>query len=348
MVLGPGAVVGDPLQVDPLVGGQAPAALGELLLSEQARLDALGQLDLLLGVEQRDLADLLQVVLDRVRGRARHGHLGGRQVIVVVAEDQDLLVLAAAVRGQLDHPGARRAGTLSPGIRLRRWQTRLRLVRLVGVLGPVRPVDIDGPPGDIADVVGEDGQDSERGLEAGIIGVQIAKVIEINILQIRTGIEVRLVEVHGDQAALGVGAQPRIVFIRVRGTRTVWPPSRVNRLILDGPGPLARGPGALLLALCHLPAVTLRAAPGFAFPGITPAHPHRLPDHPAAASRSQLRARQSPGLGCLGCLHNDGGSGKAEPAGPGIHAGPAPFVVYLRVATSRDRPVLLLTMNTLI
>ena len=83
--------------------------------------------------------------------------------------------------------------------------------------GPVRPVDIDGPPGDIADVVGEDGQDSERGLEAGIIGVQIAKVIEINILQIRTGFEVRLVEVHGDQAALGVGAQPRTVFIRVGG-----------------------------------------------------------------------------------------------------------------------------------
>ena len=297
-------VLGDPLQVDPLVGGQAPAALGELLLGEQARLDPLGQLDLLLGVEQRDLADLLQVVLDRVGGRARHRHLRGRKIVVVVAEDEDLLVLASTVRGQLDHPGARRAGTLSPGIRLRRWQTRLRLVRLVGVLGPVRPVDIDGPPGDIADVVGEDGQDSERGLEAGIIGVQIAKVIEINILQIRTGFEVRLVEVHGDQAALGVGAQPRTVFIRVRGTSTVWPPSR---LILDGPGPLARGPGALPLALCHLPAVTLRAAPGFAFPGITPAHPHRLPDHPAAASRSQLRARPSPGLGCLGCLHNDGG-----------------------------------------
>jgi hypothetical protein len=32
----------------------------------------------------------------------------------------------------------------------------------------------------------------------------------------------------------------------------------------------------LLLALGHLPAVTLRAAPGFALPGITPAHPHRL------------------------------------------------------------------------
>jgi hypothetical protein len=27
------------------------------------------------------------------------------------------------------------------------------------------------------------------------------------------------------------------VFIRVRGIRTVWPPSRLNRLIFDGPGP---------------------------------------------------------------------------------------------------------------
>jgi hypothetical protein len=249
---------------------------------------------------------------------------------------------------KLDHQGARRARTLSPGIRLRRWQTRLRLVRLVGGLGPVRPVDIDGQLGDIADVVGEDGEDSERGLEAGVIGVQVAKVVEINILQIRAGIEVRLVEVHRDQAALGAGAQPRSVFIRVPGIRTVWPPSRLNRLIFDGPGPLARGPGALPLALRPLPAVTLRAAPGFALPGITPAHPHRLPYHQPQQRRSQLRARPSPGPGHLGCLYNDGGSGKAESAGPGIHAGPAPFVVYLRVATGRDRPVLRLTMNTLI
>jgi hypothetical protein len=33
-------------------------------------LDALGELDLLLGVEQGDLADLLEVVLDRVGGGA--------------------------------------------------------------------------------------------------------------------------------------------------------------------------------------------------------------------------------------------------------------------------------------
>ena len=39
--------------------------LGQLLLA--AGLDPLGQLDLLLGVQQRDLADLLEVVLDRIR-----------------------------------------------------------------------------------------------------------------------------------------------------------------------------------------------------------------------------------------------------------------------------------------
>ena len=349
MVLGPGAVVGDPLQVDPRVGGQAPAALGELLLGEQARLDPLGQLDLLLGVEQRHLADLLQVVLDRVRGRARHRDLRGRKIIIVVAEDEDLLVLAAAVRGDLDHPGARRAGALGLGVRLR---GRLVRLGLVGSFRPVRHVDVDGQLvghlGDVADVVGENGEDGERGLEAGVVGVEIAKVVEINILQIRVGIEIRLVEVHRDQAALGVGAQPRTVFIRVPGIRTVWPPSRLNRLIFDGPGSLVRGPGALPLALRHLPAVTLRAAPGFALPGITPAHPPRLLDHQPRQRHSQLRARPSPGPGHLGGLHNGGGSGKAEPARPGVPAGPAPFVVHLRVAIGRERSVLRLTMNTLI
>ena len=95
VVLGPAAVLGDPLQVDALVRVH-PLGLGELLLGEQAGLDPLGELDLLLGVEQRDLADLLQVVLDRVGGRARDGYLRGRQVIVVVTEDEDLVVAALA------------------------------------------------------------------------------------------------------------------------------------------------------------------------------------------------------------------------------------------------------------
>src|ERR1039458_2003189 len=140
VVLGRGPVPGDPLHVDPRVAVQRPAALGHLLLGEQPRLDPLGQLDLLLGAEQRDLADLLQVVLDRVRGRARHRHLRGRKVVVVVAEDEDLLVLAAAIRGDLDHARAGRGF----------WAVRLaaaapaggRPTRLRPAVGAVRPVNL--------------------------------------------------------------------------------------------------------------------------------------------------------------------------------------------------------------
>jgi hypothetical protein len=67
------------------------------------------------------------------------------------------------------------------------------------------------------------------------VGVQIAKVAGIRVLQIRVGIEIRLVEIHRHQATVGVGAQPGTVLIRVGTTR---PRSRLNRLILDGPGPL--------------------------------------------------------------------------------------------------------------
>jgi hypothetical protein len=56
------------------------------------------------------------------------------------------------------------------------------------------------------------------------------------------------------------------VFIRVPGTRTIWPRSRLNRLILNGLWVLARDPGALPLALGHLPTVTLAAPAGFALP----------------------------------------------------------------------------------
>ena len=89
--------------------GVHPLGLGELLLGEQAGLDPLGQLDLLLGVEQRYLADLLEVVLDRVGGRAGDRHLGGGQVVVIVAEDEGLVVAALAgglALGRGAHPGA--------------------------------------------------------------------------------------------------------------------------------------------------------------------------------------------------------------------------------------------------
>ena len=55
--------------------GRDLPALGELLLREQAGLDPLGELDLHLGVEERHLADLLEVVLHGVGGGAGHHHL---------------------------------------------------------------------------------------------------------------------------------------------------------------------------------------------------------------------------------------------------------------------------------
>jgi len=66
VVPGPGADLGDPFQVVALARGQVVAVLGQLALGGQARLDPLGQFGLLLDGEPRYLADLLQVVPDRV------------------------------------------------------------------------------------------------------------------------------------------------------------------------------------------------------------------------------------------------------------------------------------------
>ena len=125
VVLGPTTVDDDPVELLTDLLGDA-TALGELLLGEQAGLDALGQLDLLTGGEQRDLADLLEVVLDRVgRGAGDHDLLDGlvglvgrrqreagllvllqRRVVLEVLDEllvgdvrQDLLALGVDLRG---------------------------------------------------------------------------------------------------------------------------------------------------------------------------------------------------------------------------------------------------------
>src|SRR5690606_12871263 len=88
VVLGAAAVLGDDLQLALQLGRQL-VGVGQLVLGEQARLDALGEFDLLLGVEQRDLADLLEVVLDRVGGGTGGGDLlGGRVVLVLVGQHE--------------------------------------------------------------------------------------------------------------------------------------------------------------------------------------------------------------------------------------------------------------------
>src|SRR5258708_17474766 len=128
MVLGPPAVVSDPLQVTPGLRAQRGPALSQLLVREQASLDALRQLDFLLGVEQRYLADLLEIVLDRVRRRSGDRHLRRGQILVVVTVDERLvLALFAARLARLDHALCR-AGRARPA-------GRARVRRGLGVVG---------------------------------------------------------------------------------------------------------------------------------------------------------------------------------------------------------------------
>ncbi len=69
------------------------AVVVDLLVGEEAGLDPLGELDLLLGVQQGDLADLLQVVLDRVgRGTGRHHLLLGLVGVVGLGQGEALVL----------------------------------------------------------------------------------------------------------------------------------------------------------------------------------------------------------------------------------------------------------------
>ncbi|SKS99826.1 Uncharacterised protein [Mycobacteroides abscessus subsp. abscessus] len=80
MVLGAVSVAADPHHVAALRGGKLLALLGQLgdnLRRVQTGLDPLGQLDFLFGVEQRHLADLLEVGTHRVRRGGELGILAG-------------------------------------------------------------------------------------------------------------------------------------------------------------------------------------------------------------------------------------------------------------------------------
>jgi hypothetical protein len=65
VLLGPLAVLHQPLEVAPEAG--AEPRLPQLVRREQPGLDALAELDLLDGGEQRDLADLRELGADEVR-----------------------------------------------------------------------------------------------------------------------------------------------------------------------------------------------------------------------------------------------------------------------------------------
>ncbi len=128
MALGAPAVFGDRLEIDPRFAGKVPAVFGELLIGEQPGLDPLGQLNLLPGVEQGHLADLLEVVLNRVGSRVSGCRPGGGKVLVVIAGNQRLVLALPA--------------------RLRRAADRRRDVALAGawllLTGRLLPSDLGG------------------------------------------------------------------------------------------------------------------------------------------------------------------------------------------------------------
>ena len=71
VLLGPAPVDGERLQVTALGRGQLGGRIGQQVVGVEPGLDPLGELDLLLGVEQRDLADLVEVDPDQVGGQRR-------------------------------------------------------------------------------------------------------------------------------------------------------------------------------------------------------------------------------------------------------------------------------------
>ena len=115
------AVLGDPPQLTLELGVDLLPGV-QLLLGEEPGLDPLGELDLLLGVEERDLADLLEVVLDRVGGGAgRDDLLRGRVVLVGMGADSMELPVSLIQNRELVLTGVFRYANT--------WPTALALVR---------------------------------------------------------------------------------------------------------------------------------------------------------------------------------------------------------------------------
>ena len=218
VVLGPAAVLGDPLQVDALVRGH-PLGLGELLLGEQAGLDPLGELDLLLGVEQRYLADLLEVVLDRVGGRAGDGHLGGR---------------AGRRRRRRRRRSRRRRLRLAPCPRRGRRGARGRgagagrgVVRVVGVLVAVRVVAAGRPPTRSASASGESAISRSSASSVSPRSSRSSKVCQVDRL-VEVGVLVKLVgRRRGRPRPPGRQADPGTA--PPRAPRAPWPRERSHR-----------------------------------------------------------------------------------------------------------------------
>ena len=100
VVLGLLAVVRRPLELALALEVHAVALGIEQMLGVQAGLDALGEVHLLLGVQQADTANLLEIVLDRIRCGAcsddaalRIARRGQVLVVVIVAHHERALLL---------------------------------------------------------------------------------------------------------------------------------------------------------------------------------------------------------------------------------------------------------------
>ena len=92
-------ILGQEVQLATLAAGHLVGLVLQLVLGVQASLNAAGQVDFLLGVQQGDLADLLEVVLHRVGGRASDRHLlDGLVGLVGVGDDESTLDVNAGVR----------------------------------------------------------------------------------------------------------------------------------------------------------------------------------------------------------------------------------------------------------
>ena len=93
MVLGVAPVVRDPLEVLEILREDGVLGIRDPFLREEPGLDPFGQLHLLDGVEEGDLADLFQVVLDGVGGSTGRDDLLLRLVGVVLVREGEAFLL---------------------------------------------------------------------------------------------------------------------------------------------------------------------------------------------------------------------------------------------------------------
>ncbi len=117
LALGDLPVTFDRLQVAAHLRGGLAGGRRELLGGEQAGLDPLGEVDLLLRGQQRDLPDLLEVHAHRVGGRRLE-----RQLLLLTTTPGEQVVLLGVLPTRLENLDALVVEDLQDGVGLLRWQ----------------------------------------------------------------------------------------------------------------------------------------------------------------------------------------------------------------------------------